>query len=121
MANRDDMRKNGSGYFDPTAYEAIKNVSRDSMNRTKKRKRLDKKTSKSSYFYITPEGEKGKRKMKEKLLEIVTEEFDEEQARKELAGMEEQFEGKMTDGVGEELGEIVPDPDEPDEEEGGEQ
>lgn len=56
--------------------------------------------------------------MEEKLLEIVTEEFDEEQAREELAGMEEEFTDKLTDGVGEELGEITPDPDE--EGEGGE-
>lgn len=57
--------------------------------------------------------------MEEKLLEIVTEEFDEEQAKKELAGLEDEFKDKMTDGIGEDLGEITPDPDE--EEEGGEQ
>lgn len=115
MTNRDDMRKNGSGYFDPTAYEAIKNVSRNSANRTKKRKRLDKKTSKSSYFYITPKREKGKEIM-EKLLEIVEEGFNEEEARQELAGMEEQFEGKMTDGVGEDIPTMrYVDPNEPEE------
>lgn len=57
--------------------------------------------------------------MKEKLLEIVTEEFDEEQAKKELVGLEDEFKDKMTDGIGEDLGEITPDPDE--EEKGGEQ
>lgn len=57
--------------------------------------------------------------MEEKLLEIVTEEFDEEKARKELAGMEEEFADKLTDGVGEDLGEVIPEPDE--KEEGGEQ
>lgn len=56
--------------------------------------------------------------MEEKLLEIVTEEFDEEQAKKELVGLEEEFVDKLTDGIGEELGEIAPDPDE--EKEGGE-
>jgi hypothetical protein len=56
--------------------------------------------------------------MEEKLLEIVTEEFDEEQAKKELAGLEEEFADKLTDGIGEDLGEITPEPDE--EEEGGE-
>lgn len=56
--------------------------------------------------------------MEEKLLEIVTEEFDEEQAKKELAGLEEEFADKLTDGIGEDLGEITPEPDE--DEEGGE-
>lgn len=50
--------------------------------------------------------------MEEKLLEIVTEEFDEEQAKAELAGTEEEFKDKLTDGIGEDIGEIVPDPEE---------
>lgn len=29
MANENDIRKNGSGYIDPTAYKAIKNLERD--------------------------------------------------------------------------------------------
>jgi len=41
--------------------------------------------------------------MEEKLLEIVTEEFDEEQAKAELAGMEDEFADKLTDGVGEDI------------------
>lgn len=27
--NNNDLRKNGSGYFDPTAYEAIKNINKE--------------------------------------------------------------------------------------------
>lgn len=110
MAKQDDIRKNGSGYFDPTAYEAIRNI------RQSEKKRLNKEALGSSYF-IARKGRKEKN-MEEKLLEIVTEEFDEEQAKKELAGMEEEFKGKLTDGIGEDLGEIIPEPDE--EEEGGE-
>jgi len=49
-----------------------------------------------------PKREKGKN-MEEKLLEIVTEEFDEEQAKAELAGMEDEFADKLTDGVGEDI------------------
>lgn len=26
MANNNDIRKNGSGYYDPTAYQAIQNI-----------------------------------------------------------------------------------------------
>ncbi len=55
--------------------------------------------------------------MEGKTLEIVIEGFDEGKAREELAGMEDRFKDKMTDGIGEDLGEIVPDPDEPEEEE----
>lgn len=29
MANDNDIRKNGSGYYDPTAYQAIRNVDAD--------------------------------------------------------------------------------------------
>lgn len=29
MANNNDLKRNGSGYVDPTAYEAIKNIERD--------------------------------------------------------------------------------------------
>lgn len=29
IGNKSDPRTNGSGYFDPTAYEAVKNVSKD--------------------------------------------------------------------------------------------
>lgn len=57
--------------------------------------------------------------MKEKLLEIVTEEFDEEKAMEELAGTEEEFKDRLTDGIGENLGEVTPESDE--KEEGGEQ
>ncbi len=54
--------------------------------------------------------------MEGKTLEIVIEGFDEGKAREELAGMEDRFKDKMTDGIGEDLGETVPDPDEPEEE-----
>lgn len=33
MANDSDIRKNGSGYFDPTAYKAMKSI--DKANKTK--------------------------------------------------------------------------------------
>lgn len=112
MAKQDDIRKNGSGYFDPTAYEAIRNI------RQSEKKRLNKEALGSSYF-ITRKGRK-ERKMEEKLLEIVTEEFDEEQAREELAGLEEEFADKLTDGVGEDIPTMhYVEPDE--DEEGGEQ
>lgn len=29
MANDNDIRKNGSGYYDPTAYQAIRNIDAD--------------------------------------------------------------------------------------------
>lgn len=29
MTNENNLRKNGSGYFDPTAFQAIKNVDED--------------------------------------------------------------------------------------------
>lgn len=59
--------------------------------------------------------------MEEKLLEIVTEEFDKEQAMAELAGLEEEFADKLTDGIGEDIPTMCyVEPDETDEE-GGEQ
>lgn len=55
--------------------------------------------------------------MCEKLLDVIVEDFDEEQARAELGEMEEQFVDKMTDGIGEDIGEVIPDPYEEEEEE----
>lgn len=61
---------------------------------------------------------RGKEKiMCEKLLDVIVEDFDEEQARAELGEMEEQFVDKMTDGIGEDIGEVIPDPYEEEEEE----
>ncbi|MCB6992879.1 hypothetical protein LI177_05190 [bacterium 210820-DFI.6.37] len=54
--------------------------------------------------------------MDEKLLDIEVEIFDEEQAKTELAGMEGEFKDKMTDGIGEDIGEVIPDPYEEEEE-----
>ena len=42
MSNRRGDRFNGSGYFDPTAYEAIKNISKDQRKSNKKKKRSKK-------------------------------------------------------------------------------
>ena len=55
--------------------------------------------------------------MCEQLLDIQVEAFDEEAAAAELIGMEDQFADKMTDGVGEDIGEVTPDPYEEEEEE----
>lgn len=39
MIALDDLKRNGSGYYDPTAYEAIKNI-RKKEKETKKRKKV---------------------------------------------------------------------------------
>lgn len=43
MAKDDDIRKNGSGYYDPTAYKAIKKVENEAKNTktSKKHKSMD--------------------------------------------------------------------------------
>lgn len=56
-----------------------------------------------------------KQKLQE-LLDITVEPFDEEQAKQELKGMEDQFANKLTDGIGMDIGEIVVDPYEEEEE-----
>lgn len=36
MNRKDNIRYNGSGYYDPTAYKAIKNIREDKENKAKK-------------------------------------------------------------------------------------
>ncbi|MGL6219909.1 MAG: hypothetical protein ACRC36_17845 [Lacrimispora sphenoides] len=55
--------------------------------------------------------------MSEKVLDIEVEAFNADEAMKELSGLENKFESKMTDGIGQDIGEIIPDPEEPEEEE----
>lgn len=57
-----------------------------------------------------PQKRRKERMMCEQLLDIEVEAFDEEAAAVELIGMEDQFADKMTDGVGEDIGEVTPDP-----------
>lgn len=42
MANDSDIRKNGSGYFDPTAYKAMKNIDKPKTNKSKDLQRFEK-------------------------------------------------------------------------------
>lgn len=42
MANDSDIRKNGSGYYDPTAYKAIKSVDSGKKHKSKDLERYEK-------------------------------------------------------------------------------